>query len=284
MSIPVKANPTVLITGASSGIGRELAQQSAEEEYFVFSGYRNTPITPADLNGSTEIPVKLDVCDAGSIQTAIDTVVKTTGSLDILICNAGQMIEGMFECAPIDDFQAVMDVNFFGVVRTIQAVLPVMRAAGGGRIIVVSSLSGILGMPETAAYTASKHAVEGACESLAIEVARFGIELCLAQPGAFKTSIGEQPRERSPYDIKVYRPLIKHLSDHRAAMGGEDPSLAAKEILSLFDLNPLPFRIPIGDQARFVIDHINKLEEDERRSFIYDATKTQWWLEGKGSH
>ncbi len=66
-------------------------------------------------------------------------------------------------------------------------------------------------------------------------------------------------------------------------MGGDYPALAAKEFLSFFDLNPLPFRTPIGDQARFVIDHIYKLEENERRSFIYNATKSQWWVEGKES-
>ena len=270
------------ITGANSGLGLETALAAKQLGHNVIAGFRNANTNLLPERGSTFAPIRVDVLDENSIINAVKHVIEKEGRLDTVICNAGIMIDGLVEGTSIDEFTAVMDVNFLGVIRTIQAVLPYMRDANAGRIIVISSLSGIIGLPGTGAYTASKFAIEGLCECLQAEVSRFGIEICLAQPGAFQTNLGRPKKENSVTPIPDYRHLQEFFYTNRnQSTAAASASVAGREIAALIDIAPLPFRIPIGDQAREITEIVPALSSPERAKFSLKAAGIDWWAAGE---
>ena len=176
----------VLVTGVSSGIGRMTAAKFAAQGCRVFGSVRN-------LSGAKPIAqvtlVEMDTRDAGSVQLAVESVVAQAKRIDVLVNNAGVSMIGAVEETAVAEAQALFDVNVFGLMRTIQAVLPYMRAQGVGRIVNVSSVLGFLPAPYMGAYAASKHAVEGLSETLDHEVRHFGIRVVLVEPAYTKTSL-----------------------------------------------------------------------------------------------
>jgi NAD(P)-dependent dehydrogenase (short-subunit alcohol dehydrogenase family) len=175
----------VLVTGVSSGIGRASAQALAGKGCTVFGSMRQLehaePVKGVKL-------VQLDVREQVSIDDAVARVVAEAGRIDALVNNAGQNLIGSVEETVIPEIESLFDTNVFGLVRTIRAVLPYMRARRSGRIINVSSVLGFLPAPYMGAYSASKHAVEGLSESLDHEVRQFGIRVTLVQPSFTNTS------------------------------------------------------------------------------------------------
>lgn len=175
----------VLVTGVSSGIGRASAQALADKGCTVFGSMRQLehaePVKGVKL-------VQLDVREQASIDDAVARVVAEAGRIDALVNNAGQNLVGSVEETAISEVESLFDTNVFGMVRTIRAVLPYMRARRSGRIINVSSVLGFLPAPYMGAYSASKHAVEGLSESLDHEVRQFGIRVTLVQPSFTNTS------------------------------------------------------------------------------------------------
>lgn len=175
----------VVVTGASSGIGRTCALHLAKSGYRVFGAQRRTD----GADGSGVEMVSLDVTDSASVNTAIQAIHDRAGRIDAVVNNAGNSIMGAVEDISIEEGQAQMDTNFFGVLRVCRAVLPIMRAQGSGYIINVSSLAGIQGLPFSGLYAASKFALEGVSESLRLETQRFGIKVVLVEPGDFDTAL-----------------------------------------------------------------------------------------------
>ncbi|MFM2067813.1 MAG: hypothetical protein RLZZ584_2722 [Pseudomonadota bacterium] len=175
----------VFVTGVSSGIGRTAASRFAQRGCTVFGSVRDArraePIPGATL-------VEMDVRDADSVRRAVATIVGQAGRIDVLVNNAGGTMVGSVEETSVAEAQTLFDTNVFGILRTIQAVLPHMRAQRSGRIINVSSVLGFLPAPYMALYSASKHAVEGLSESLDHEVRGFGIRVVLVEPSYTKTN------------------------------------------------------------------------------------------------
>ena len=169
---------TVLVTGASSGIGQVIAQLLTERGYTVYGTSRKP----------TGTLVPLDVRSDDSVRACLDRV----GKIDVLVNNAGYTLMGSAEETSIEEAKGQLETNFFGVVRMVNAVLPAMRKAGAGKIINVGSLAGITAIPFGAFYTASKFALEGYSEALWHELRPLGINVTLIEPGFVHTPIGEK--------------------------------------------------------------------------------------------
>jgi len=177
---------TVLITGASSGIGEATAKTLANAGYRVFGGVRRPDAAP-DIPGVEFI--QMDVRDEASIASAVHAILEKVGRIDILINNAGVALAGPVEATSDTEAKALFDVNVFGVLRVIRAVLPSMRSYRGGLIVNVSSVLGFLPAPFMGLYAASKHALEGLSESLDHEVRGLGVRVVLLEPSFTQTKL-----------------------------------------------------------------------------------------------
>lgn len=185
----------VVVTGVSSGIGRVAARKFAERGCQVFGTVRNLGKAPA-LPG-VEL-VEMDVRDEASVQSGIQSIIDRTTRIDVLVNSAGATLIGAVEETSTDEAQALFDTNLLGILRTLQAVLPHMRAQRRGRIVNVSSVLGFLPAPYMGLYSASKHAVEGLSETLDHEVRQFGIRVALVEPSYTKTNLeANSPRTQS---------------------------------------------------------------------------------------
>jgi NAD(P)-dependent dehydrogenase (short-subunit alcohol dehydrogenase family) len=182
----MSTSKVVLVTGVSSGIGRVTAEQFARRGHVVFGTVRHLA-TAAPLPGVTL--VEMDVRDSDSVQRAVVDIHSRAGRIDVLVNNAGVNMTGAVEETSIAEARLLFETNVFGVMRTIQAVLPQMREQRSGRIVNVSSVLGFLPAPYMGLYSASKHAIEGLSESLDHEVRQFGIHVTLVAPAYAKTSL-----------------------------------------------------------------------------------------------
>ncbi|WP_420385889.1 SDR family oxidoreductase [Roseivirga sp.] len=188
-----------VITGCSSGFGKLTATTLARKGYKVWATMRDPEtrnsnkkeelLAIAEEEGISIEVLELDVLSNDSVQRAIDKVISVDGKIDTLVNNAGVMFVGITEAYSMEQVQQQFDVNFFGVVRTTQAVLPHMREAKDGLIINVSSLAGRLSFPYFGVYCASKFALEAYTESIGYELAPFGIEVSINEPGPFGTGL-----------------------------------------------------------------------------------------------
>jgi len=176
----------VVITGVSSGIGRVTAEKFAKRGCRVFGTVRSIDRTPP-LPG-VEL-VEMDVREEASVDRAIKFIIDQTGHISVLVNNAGMSMTGAVEETAVSEAASLFDTNVFGVLRTVHAVLPHMRAQRVGRIVNVSSVLGFLPAPYMGLYAASKHAVEGLSESLDHEVRQFGIRVTLVEPAYTRTSL-----------------------------------------------------------------------------------------------
>ncbi|HYT68274.1 MAG TPA: SDR family oxidoreductase [Vicinamibacterales bacterium] len=185
---------TVLITGTSTGLGYATAMSLASAGQDVFASMRNPSRAPElqALATKDKLPItviQMDVDDDASVKAGIKTVLDARGHIDVLVNNAGIAWMGSVEEMPLDQFRQVMETNYFGALRCMQAVLPSMRARRSGRIINISSVAGKVSSAGHGAYAASKFALEGLAESLAAEVRPFNVRVNLVEPGVIETSI-----------------------------------------------------------------------------------------------
>ena len=181
----------VVVTGASSGIGKACAEHLASRGYRVFGTQRR--VSPETDGRGVEM-IAMNVDDDRSVETGIQTVLERAGRLDAVINNAGNAFMGAVEDTSIEEAKAQLETNFFGVLRVCRAVLPIMRRQGSGHIINISSLAGVLGLPFSGLYSASKFALEGMTESLRWETRRFGVRVVLIEPGDFQTQLAATRR------------------------------------------------------------------------------------------
>lgn len=198
----------VLITGVSSGIGRATAIRLAARGCRVFGTVRNQQAAQA-IPG-VEL-VEMDVRDEDSVVRVIAAIIARAGRIDVLINNAGGTLLGALEETSIGEAWSLFDTNVFGLLRTIQAVLPHMRAQGAGRIVNVSSVLGFLPAPYMALYAASKHAVEGLSETLDHEVRQFGIRVALVEPSFTRTNL-DLNAPQTAVKIPEYQPQFESVA------------------------------------------------------------------------
>jgi NAD(P)-dependent dehydrogenase (short-subunit alcohol dehydrogenase family) len=250
---------SVLVTGASRGLGRDMALHLARSGFRVFAGVRRDEDGGKlqEEGGAAIQPVLLDVVDSRSIAAARDLIAKTVGEagLDGLVNNAGLASFGPLEQQPLEEFEELFRVNLFGVVALTQAMLPLLRKARG-RLVNVSSGNGKLSMPFTAAYSASKFALEALSDALRGELRPFGIRVVVVQPGAMATDIRvkgveawARAHERLPDNEKaLYARALEaiYAAIHSWEAGAGPPADVSDAVLrALTDPEPLT-RYPIG--------------------------------------
>jgi hypothetical protein len=185
----------ILITGITSGFGRAMAQSLSAAGHKVYGTHRKEC---ERIPGVTYI--KADVQDPQSADETVKTVLEAEGRIDVFINNAGMGIGGPLEFTSTDDARLQMDVNFMGMVRFLNAVVPVMRTQRHGHIICISSIGGLMGLPYQGMYSASKFAIEGYCEALRLEVRQFGIKVTVINPGDFFTGFTAARTKNLPAD------------------------------------------------------------------------------------
>lgn len=233
---------SVLITGASRGIGRALAVEFARRGHRVLATARD-PRALADLDVSERLA--LDVTDDASVTAAV----AAAGEVDILVSNAADIIYASVEATPLAELQRLLNLNTVGAIRVAQAVLPQMRARGDGKLLFMSSIMGRLVLPPGAAYASTKWALEALVEALAIEVAPFGVQTALLEPGAVSSGALD--------DVTTYRlpddPYAVILAGGGARAGIITPEQVAAEVVDAAEKPQLPLRIPIGDAARALL-------------------------------
>ena len=188
-----KQQQIALVTGSSSGIGFETSLRFAQNGIYTYASMRNLRKSDEMLGYARkdDLPLKilrLDVTDEESISEAIDKIISEKGRIDIVVNNAGYSLLGPLEQLHINEIKEEFETNFFGIIKLIQSVLPIMRKQGYGRIINISSLAGRIGFPLSSAYVSSKFALEGLVESLRYEVQPYGILVSLIEPGVTKTN------------------------------------------------------------------------------------------------
>ena len=195
-----RGTQTVLITGATDGLGKAAALLLAERGYRVFAAGRSAE-KRAQLDAlakEKKLPLEtleMDVCDDISVQNAVASVLQKAGAIDVLINNAGLVYPGAVEDLRMEDWRRQFETNFFGVIRVTQAVVPHMRERRKGRILMMSSVSGFVTPPTQGAYSASKHALEAMSNALRHELYPFGIHTVLIQPGYIVTNIQQTAME-----------------------------------------------------------------------------------------
>jgi NAD(P)-dependent dehydrogenase (short-subunit alcohol dehydrogenase family) len=243
-----------LITGVSSGFGRAFAQAALEKGHRVAGTVRNEEAAAAfeSLAPARATAVRLDVADIGAIEPAVAGIEKTVGPVDVLINNAGYGHEGTLEESPIEEMRRQFEVNVFGTVAMMKAVLPFMRRRRAGRIINITSMGGFITMPGIAYYCGSKFALEGISEVLAKEVKDFGIAVTAVAPGSFRTDWAGRSMIRTGRSIADYDALfdpIRRAREEKSGRQAGDPRKAAAAVMALVEAENPPVHLLLGADA-----------------------------------
>jgi NAD(P)-dependent dehydrogenase (short-subunit alcohol dehydrogenase family) len=258
-----------VITGASSGIGFETALALAREGYYTYATMRDVTkrdkIKEIGQKESLKIDVlELDVDNEDSAKTAIQQILEQKQRIDVLVNNAGWGLWGCVEDVSVDEFRTQFETNFFSIIRLIQEVGPTMRKQGSGTIVNISSVAGRIGFPASPAYISSKFALEGLSESLRLEMAPFGVNVVIIEPGVIKTNFLNPIKmaKRSESDT-VYRDItVKVTSGVKmmAEMGTHPKEVADIIVKAIRNEKPLPRYIIGNDALMFLEARKNKTD------------------------
>ena len=250
-----------VVTGASSGIGFETALALAREGYHMYATMRD--VTKGDKikelgekDGLKINVLELDVDNDDSVKVAIKKILDEKQRIDILVNNAGWGLWGCVEDVSVDEFKTQFETNFFSVIRLIQEVGPTMRKQGSGKIINISSVAGRIGFPASPAYISSKFALEGLSESLRLEMAPFGVDVIIIEPGVIKTNFLNPVRlAKKSESGTAYRDITTRVVSGvkmMAEMGTPPKEVADTIVKSINDDKPLPRYIVGNDASMFL--------------------------------
>ena len=280
-----------LVTGSSSGIGFETALLLARNGIYTYATMRNLSkseeILACARNDNLQLEtLRLDVTDEGSVSEAIDMIIDKKDRIDILVNNAGYSLLGPLELLHLDEIKEEFETNFFGIIRLIQCVLPIMRKQRYGKIINISSLAGRIGFPLSSAYGSSKFALEGLTESLGYEVQNFGIHVILIEPGVIKTNLvnnmklgNEIMRLQDRDDNKIidgdspYAEIInKRISAFKPRYEkGSSPKIVAEKVLEAAISDNPKARYLVGGDALKMIERRNNATDEEFGRLVMDS-------------
>ena len=244
----------IFITGVSSGFGRALAQEALKSGHRVVGTVRNEPakVSFEALDPTGAFARMLDVTDFASIDDVVAEVEARIGPIDVLVNNAGYGHEGVMEESPLDEMKQQFDVNVFGAVAMIKAVLPHMRKRRRGHILNITSMGGIITLPGIAYYCGSKFALEGISEALGKELKPFNIAVTAVAPGSFRTDWAGRSMIRTPRSIPDYDPLFNPVRQAREEKNGKqlgDPARAASAMMAIINSDKPPAHLLLGSDA-----------------------------------
>jgi short-subunit dehydrogenase len=263
-----------IVTGSSSGIGFETSLTLARNGFHTYATMRNMEgeksklLTEVAKNENLQLRViELDVDNDKSVIDAIDTIVEERERIDVLINNAGYALGGALEDSSMNEIKAQFETNFFGAVRAIKAVLPVMRRQGAGKIVNITSLGGRIAIPLSSSYHGSKFALEGLSESIGYELEPFGIKVILIEPGAVGSNFWKNIKiaksssdANSPYTqfgnkiLKAYEQMEQNTIS---------PSVVAKTILDAVTSNNPQLRYVVGEDAAKTLEARKNMPDNE---------------------
>jgi NAD(P)-dependent dehydrogenase (short-subunit alcohol dehydrogenase family) len=267
--------PVAIVTGSSTGIGFATSLMLAEEGFRTYATMRN-------LNKSSELTsratkedlaltaLQMDVDDEKSVNNTIEKIMNDSGRIDAVVNNAGYALIGAFEESTIQDAKAQLETNFFGTVRVIKAVLPIMRKQHRGTIVNVTSMGGRVAIPFDSLYHASKFALEGLSESLQYEIEPFGVKVVLIEPGAVKSDFWKNLKSSGNIEDSPYRPVMQKLvgSFEKMTQNAITPEQVARVILKAVKSDNPDFRNIVGEDAKSILEVRSNSSDKEFQGFI----------------
>ncbi|AQQ23485.1 MULTISPECIES: oxidoreductase [Burkholderia] len=260
----------MLITGVSSGFGRALAQEALAAGHTVVGTVRGAQAARdfEALSPQAAVARVLDVTEFERIDGVVADIEANVGPVDVLVNNAGYGHEGIMEEAPLDEMRRQFDVNVFGAVAMMKAVVPFMRERRRGRILNITSMGGHITMPGIAYYCGSKFALEGISETLGKELEPFGIAVTAVAPGSFRTDWAGRSMARTPRSIADYDALFDPIRRAREEKSGKqpgDPAKAARAMLAVIAADHPPAHLLLGSDAlRLVRNKLAALDDEIR--------------------
>ncbi|AXK67529.1 MULTISPECIES: oxidoreductase [Burkholderia] len=262
----------ILITGVSSGFGRALAQQALAAGHTVVGTVRSEEARAAfeALSAHAAFARVLDVTDFERIDGVVADIEASIGPVDVLVNNAGYGHEGIMEESPLSELRRQFDVNVFGAVAMMKAVVPFMRERRRGRILNITSMGGHITMPGIAYYCGSKFALEGISEALGKELEPFGIAVTAVAPGSFRTDWAGRSMTRTPRAIADYDAIFDPIRRAREEKSGRqpgDPVKAARAMLAIIDAERPPAHLLLGSDALGLVRGKLSALEDEIRAW-----------------
>jgi NAD(P)-dependent dehydrogenase (short-subunit alcohol dehydrogenase family) len=268
----MKFSKTLLITGVSSGFGRALAQEALAMGLRVVGTVRTEQAKDdfEALSPGVAFGRVLDVTDFDAIDAVVSEIENSVGPIDVLVNNAGYGHEGIMEESPLSEMRRQFDVNVFGAVAMMKAVLPFMRARRRGHIMNMTSMGGFITMPGIAYYCGSKFALEGISEALSKEVRPFGIAVTAVAPGSFRTDWAGRSMKRTPRSIPDYDDVFDPIRKSREEKSGKqlgDPRKAARAMLTAIAADRPPVHLLLGSDALGLVRGKLSALDDEIRAW-----------------
>jgi NAD(P)-dependent dehydrogenase (short-subunit alcohol dehydrogenase family) len=275
-----------LVTGSSSGIGFETSLLLARNGYHTYASMRNLKKSKniVEIANREKLPlqvIQLDVDDDNSVKDAIYRIENEQGRIDVVVNNAGYLLIGPLEELSIEEFKEQFETNFFGAIRVIKEVLPIMRKQRAGTIVNISSLAGRIGLPLNSPYVSSKFALEGLSESMAYEIEQFGIKVVLVEPGYIKTNVANSFKTGknvivTAADNKSNSPYAEFTQNRIAALGpnveaGLDPIEVAKIILKAATSENPDLRYLVGQGAVKLMNMRKNTSDENFRKLIMES-------------
>lgn len=257
----------ILITGASKGLGRATAIELARRGHEVIATARKVE-TLADLPVAARLA--LDVTDDASVRKAVEEA----GRVDVLVNNAAEIALGPIESIPLEEVRRLYEINVFGALRMMQAVVPAMRERRSGTVVNISSIVAKVGFPLNGAYSSTKWALESLSESLRVEVGHFGVRVVLVEPGAIGTGALDAPRAHFAADDPYLALAASRKFRPREEL--TSPEVIARVVADAAESPERQFRWPAGDDAVNLLAQRAKLDDQAFDKVLRTATKLDW--------
>jgi NAD(P)-dependent dehydrogenase (short-subunit alcohol dehydrogenase family) len=249
----VDTRKVILITGASSGIGKCCAEHLAGRGWRVFGTQRRPPDPPRQ---STMEMVAMDVDNDQSVEQGVAAVLAAAGRIDAVVNNAGVSLMGAVEDTSVEEAKAQLETNFFGAMRVCRAVLPIMRRQRAGHIVNISSLAGIVGVPFSGLYSASKFALEGMSEAMRLETRPFGIRVAVIQPGDYRSDMTQRRRVAAASQTnEAYATISRHFKEKqdRDEANAPTPEPIARLLERILNDPDPKFRYPVAQLSQRIV-------------------------------